>query len=59
MQTVSATMARLLNAKGVILAKEFSNGECNKIAVTSFSKPEDGGFVVTRFFIGFAVISHK
>ena len=38
MATVSTTMARLLNAKGVILAKEFFNGECNKIAVTSFSK---------------------
>lgn len=58
MQTVSA-MARLLNARGVIPAREFFKGGCNKIAVTSFSKPEDGGFVVTRFFIGFAVVFNE
>jgi hypothetical protein len=54
-----SAMARLLNARRVIPAREFFTGGCNEIAVTSFSKPEDGGFVVTRFFFGFTVIFNK
>jgi hypothetical protein len=52
MQIVSTTMARLLNAKGVIVAKEFFNGECNKIAVTSFSKPKMAALLLLGFSSG-------
>lgn len=42
-----------------MLAGEFFNSEGNKIAATSFSESQDGGFVVTRRFIGFAVVLNQ
>lgn len=49
-------MARLLNAKDVISAREFFQGESNSIAGASFSEPQDGGFAFTRFCIWFAFV---
>lgn len=48
-----------MNASGVMPAGEFFNGESNEIAVRSFSESQDGGFVVIRRFIGFAVVLNQ
>lgn len=39
--------------------RSFLNGESKSIAATSFSEPQDGGFVVTGRFIGFALVVNQ
>lgn len=48
-----------MKASGVMPGREFFNSESNKIAARSFSESQDGSFVVTRRFIGFAVVLNQ